>query len=43
MEENEEKKNKPKSIVLEVQNLRHEFSVKLRNKKREAKDGEKHT
>ena len=36
-----EKKKKPESIVLEVQSLRH--VVTLKDKKQEAKNGEKHT
>ena len=40
----EEKKEKPKSIVLEVQSLRHSITTTIKEIKREEKDnGEKHS
>ena len=39
----EKKKDKPKSIVLEVQSLRHMISTSLKDKREEKDDGEKHT
>ena len=39
----EKKKDKPKSIVLEVQSLRHMISTNLKDKREEKDDGEKHT
>ena len=38
------KKDKPKSVVLEVQSLRHVVNTTLKDTEREEKkDGEKHT
>jgi len=39
----EEKKEKSKSVVLEVQSLRHTISTRLNDKREEKDDGEKHT
>ena len=38
-----EKKEKPKSIVLEVQSLRHSITTTIKPKREEKDDGEKHT
>ena len=39
----EEKKEKPKSIVLEVQSLKHSIITTIKSKREEKDNGEKHT